>query len=808
MACLYKESQLAMLCTILLFIYLCWVQRKVTNMVPMRMVWQLILLGLIAATTIASAERTTYIVHTDDSKVVELKSLYKQPREWYEAMLNSVRKPAVQNTDEEELLAPELLYTYETTLTGFAAKLTTQQYQSLIDVDGVLFVTPDVMLSLHTTYSTHFLGLEFGQGLWNESSLASDVIVGVLDTGIWPEHISFHDRGVPQIPARWKGTCEKGANFSATNCNKKLIGAKAFLKGYEAINGKINGTDDFRSARDSNGHGTHTASTAAGNVVPEASLFGMAKGHASGMRFTSRIAAYKVCWARGCASSDILAAIDQAVADGVDVLSLSLGGLPRPYYQDSMAIAALGAIEKGVFFSCSAGNSGPIPSTVGNMAPWMMTVAASYTDRIFPTNVTLSNGKTFKGSSLYSGAKKTKQLPLVYKETAGGNRAEFCINGSLSSSLVKGKIVLCDRGINGRTEKGYVVKSAGGAGMLLLNSPIQGEELFADPHVLPATTVGASAAKAIKEYYVLNKNLSASISFYGTRYGARAPVVAAFSSRGPSIVDPYVVKPDITAPGVNILAAWPPTIAPTELKNDNRRVQFNIVSGTSMSCPHLSGIAALVKSVHKDWSPAAIKSAIMTSAYTHDNKHHLISDAYVSKSTKFATPFAFGSGHVNPEKASNPGLVYDISGEDYLHYLCSINYADEQVTILARKKYRCLKKKGKTLQPGDLNYPSFAVIFDAAKRGNTTFTYKRTVTNVGTPKISYKVFVDEPKNVKVSVEPEVLSFKTLGEKLSYKVKFTGSGANITTRSGVSLFGSLVWIGGHYSVRSPIAVTWQ
>lgn len=256
-------------------------------MVPMRMVWQLVLLALVAATAIASADRTTYIVHTDASKMVELNSLNKQPREWYEAILNSVKKPEAHDDEDEdeESLAPELLYTYETTMNGFAAKLTTKQYQSLTDIDGVLFVTPDEMLNLHTTYSTHFLGLEFGRGLWNESSLASDVIVGVLDTGIWPEHISFHDRGLPQVPARWKGTCEKGSNFSATNCNKKLIGARAFLKGYEAINGQINGTKDFRSPRDSNGHGTHTASTAAGNMIPKASLYGMANGIASGMRY-------------------------------------------------------------------------------------------------------------------------------------------------------------------------------------------------------------------------------------------------------------------------------------------------------------------------------------------------------------------------------------------------------------------------------------------------------------------------------------------------------------------------------------------
>ncbi|KAL9234426.1 hypothetical protein vseg_009298 [Gypsophila vaccaria] len=768
-------------------------------------------LSFILLTTLAAvmstvlADRRTYIIHTDETKVGILKG---QSQEWYEIILGSVEKEAAYDSVDEEALAPELLYTYETTMTGFAAKLTSLQYQSLSNVDGVLFAAPDELLNLHTTYSTHFLGLEIGKGLWNESSLVTDVIVGVLDTGIWPEHVSFNDRGLSGVPSNWRGTCEKGTNFSTSNCNKKLIGARAFLKGYEAINGRINETDDFRSARDSNGHGTHTASTAAGNVVHGASLFGNGFGVASGMRFTSRIAAYKVCWEAGCASSDILAAIDQAVADGVDVISMSLGGLPRPYYRDSMAIAAFGAVQKGVFMSNSAGNSGPIPSSVGNMAPWMMTVAASYTDRSFPTKVKLSNGKTFKGASLYSGVRKTKQLPLAYKETAGSSiRAAFCLNGTLSPSLVNGKIVLCERGITSRTEKGFVVKSAGGAGMLLLNSPIEGEELFGDAHVLPATILGASAARTIKAYYTLNKNLSASISFLGTQYGARAPVVAAFSSRGPSLVDPNVIKPDITAPGVNILAAWPPITPPTELKSDRRRVLFNIISGTSMSCPHLSGIAALIKSVHKDWSPAAIKSAIMTTAYTHDNRGHLISDTFVSNGTRSATPFAFGSGHVHPEKASDPGLVYDITGEDYLHYLCSIGYTDAQVTILARKNYTCpATEKGIRLQPGDLNYPSFAVIFEPGRPGKSTFTYKRTVTNVGTSKIKYTVFVKKPKGVKVVVKPKVLNFKAQGEKLSYKVTFQGSGEEVTTR-GYSSFGFLNWVGGRYSVRSPIAVTY-
>ncbi|GAB4844412.1 hypothetical protein Ancab_037776 [Ancistrocladus abbreviatus] len=766
----------------------------------------LLLLALLAAITYASDERRTYIVHMDKTKIQHFEhSTAESPKRWSEAVLDSLQKSTAKAEEEDrhqQESSPQLLYTYETTMTGFAARLSNKQFQSLDKVEGILLAAPDELLSLHTTYSTHFLGLEPDRGLWNLTNLASNVIIGVLDTGIWPEHYSFQDSGFPPPPSRWKGICEQGTNFSSSNCNRKLIGGRAFFKGYEAINGRIKETNDFRSARDSNGHGTHTASTAAGDVVPNASLFGLANGFASGMRYTSRVAAYKVCWAAGCATSDILAAIDQAVADGVDVLSLSLGGLPRPYHRDSMAIASFGAVQQGVLVSCSAGNSGPIRSTVGNMAPWMMTVGASYLDRSFPTKVKLGNGKKFRGASLYSG-KKTKQLPVVYKETAGGTGAELCLNGSLSSRLVKGKIVACDRGINSRTQKGETVKEAGGAGMLLLNTVNQGEELFADAHVLPATTLGAKAARAIKSYLALNKSLTASIAFKGTKYGERAPVMAAFSSRGPSLVDPNVIKPDITGPGVNILAAWPPITSPTGLKSDKRRVLFNIVSGTSMSCPHLSGIAALIKSAHKDWSPAAIKSALMTTSYTHDNKGAPIVDAFSPNGTNYATPFAFGSGHVDPERASDPGLVYDVAAREYLNYLCGLNYTTQQLALLSRSNFTC--SKGTDHQPSDLNYPSFAVIFPAKSR-KTTFTYKRIVTNVGSARSSYKVRVSAPKGVSLIVTPQVLKFKSLGQKQIYRVSFTGSRGGVA--SGRWFFGSLTWVSGKYSVRSPIAATWQ
>ncbi|XP_057742232.1 subtilisin-like protease SBT1.1 [Arachis stenosperma] len=759
----------------------------------------LLFLALMVTNSIAIMDKQTYIVHMDKTKIKSSIHSQDSTKPWFQSVIDFITEVSVQENEEEEI-APQLLYVYETNMFGFSAHLSSKQLEYLNQVDGFLAAMPDELLTLHTTHTPHFLGLQNGRGLWSAPSLASDVIVGILDTGIWPEHISFQDTGLTEVPSRWKGSCEEGTKFSASNCNKKLIGARAFYKGYEKVIGRINETLDYRSPRDSQGHGTHTASTAAGNMVNNASLFGMAKGSASGMRYTSKVAAYKVCWPLGCANSDILAAMDQAVADGVDILSLSLGGIAKPYYNDSIAIASFGATQNGVFVSCSAGNSGPFKSTVGNVAPWIITVAASYTDRSFPTKVKLGNGQVFKGASLYHG--KTIQLPLVHANTTGTQRtAQFCTKGSLDPKLVHGKIVACERGMNSRTEKGEVVKMAGGAGMLLLVN--QGEELFADSHILPATSLGASASNAIRNYIHSAKSPTASISFIGTTYGDPAPVMAGFSARGPSIVGPDVIKPDVTAPGVNILASWPPLTAPSLLKSDKRSVLYNIVSGTSMSCPHVTGIAALLKSVYKDWSPAAIKSALMTTAYTVNNRGSPLLDIASNTSSAFANPFAFGSGHVNPECASDPGLVYDITNKDYLNYLCSLNYTPTQIAIISKGHFKC--SKDSFFQLGDLNYPSFSVSFDI-NGTNSSVTYKRVVTNVGYPSSSYTVKVEEPNGVLIKVEPRNLRFGKLGEKLNYSVTFVANGG--TTISDTSTFGSLTWVSGKYNVRSPIAITWQ
>ncbi|CAI8613052.1 unnamed protein product [Vicia faba] len=342
-------------------------------------------LALMATNSIALGAQQTYIVHMDKTKIEGSIHSQDSTKAWSESIIDFITQASMEGEELEDVLPPQLLYAYETNMFGFAATLSEKQLKHLSQIDGFLSAMPDELSTLDTTHTPNFLGLTNGKGLWSAPSLASDVIIGVLDSGIWPEHISFNDSGFSPIPRKWKGVCQQGTKFTSSNCNKKLIGARYYFKGYEKFIGKINETTDYLSARDTQGHGTHTASTAAGNSLQNANIFGFAKGSATGMRRTSRIAAYKVCWLSGCANSDLLAAMDQAVSDGVDVLSLSLGSIPKPFYNDSIAIASFGAMKNGVFVSCSAGNSGPFASTVGNGAPWIMTVAASYIDRTFPT---------------------------------------------------------------------------------------------------------------------------------------------------------------------------------------------------------------------------------------------------------------------------------------------------------------------------------------------------------------------------------------------------------------------------------------
>ncbi|XP_057507198.1 subtilisin-like protease SBT1.8 [Actinidia eriantha] len=757
----------------------------------MRSNWFCFIAFLLPCVTVAAKQ--TYIVHMNHHH----KPLsYATQHDWYSAHLQSLTSDSSSDS---------LLYTYTTAFHGFAASLSPDEAESLRRSDAVLDVYEDTIYSLHTTRTPEFLGLDPQLGLWASHSpqelnhASQDVIIGVLDTGVWPESNSFHDSDMPAVPSRWRGECESGPDFDSKLCNKKLIGARRFSRGYHMASGgdPAKAKEEIDSPRDHDGHGTHTSSTAAGAHVANASMLGYASGTARGMAISARVAIYKVCWRTGCFGSDILAGMDRAIADGVDVLSMSLGGGSAPYYRDTIAIGAFTATEKGIFVSCSAGNSGPGKATLANVAPWIMTVGAGTLDRDFPAYALLGNSQRLTGVSLYSGkGMGEKPVGLVYTKGSSSS-SNLCLPGSLEPELVRGKLVLCDRGINARVEKGAVVRDAGGVGMILANTAANGEELVADSHLIPAVAVGRKVGDVIREYVRSDGNPTAVLSFGGTVLNVRpSPVVAAFSSRGPNMVTPQILKPDVIGPGVNILAAWAEGVGPTGLDTDTRKTQFNIMSGTSMSCPHISGLAALLKAAHPDWSPSAIKSALMTTAYTKDNTNSLLRDAAEGS---FSTPLAHGSGHVDPHKALSPGLVYDISTDEYIAFLCSLNYTIQHVQAVAKRpNVTC---HSKFADPGQLNYPSFSVLFAKSR----VVRYTRELTNVGAAGSVYQLAVDGPPTVAVTVNPARLVFRNVGDKLRYTVTFVSKKGADPTASNA--FGSLAWNNAQHQVRSPIAYAW-
>lgn len=421
-------------------------------------------------------------------------------------------------------------------------------------------------------------------------------------------------------------------------------------------------------------------------------------------------------------------------------------------------------------------------------------------DRNFPAKTLLGNNVKYDGVSLYSGkGMGSKKVALVYdnKTTESSN---LCLPGSLNKALVKGKVVLCDRGQNARVEKGLVVLEAGGVGMILANTVAAGgEELLADSHLLPAVAVGAKVGDLIRKYVVSNSKPTALLTFGGTVLNVRpAPVVAAFSSRGPNWVTPQILKPDIVGPGVNILAAWPDNLGPTGLVNDTRSTKFTIMSGTSMSCPHISGIAALVKAAHPDWSTSAIRSALMTTAYNLDNTNSPLKDA---ADGSVATPWASGAGHVDPKKALSPGLVYDITKRQYINCLCSLGYSQQELQLVVKNsKFNCSAKTYS--DPGQLNYPSFSPVFSSKR----VIRYTRTLTNVGPAPSSYSVIINGHPSVDITVSPKKLDFSKVGQKVKYTMTFVAKDLKGPADHPYA-FGSILWASAQHQVRSPIVFTW-
>ncbi|XP_068344257.1 subtilisin-like protease SBT4.6 [Pyrus communis] len=652
-----------------------------------------------------------------------------------------------------------LVRSYKRSFNGFAAKLTDRERERLAKMKEVVSVFPSTIYKLQTTRSWEFLG--FNEKLKRNPTVESNVIVGVIDTGIWPESESFSDEGFGPAPKKWKGVCKGGKNFT---CNKKIIGARFYVGS---------------SARDEIGHGSHTASTVAGIPVKGVSFYGLAHGTATGGVPSARIAEYKVCGSNECATDKILAAFDDAIADGVDIITISIGdSIVVPFDQDPIAIGAFHALEKGILTSQSAGNDGPYMGTVSSVAPWILTVAASSIDRHIIDKVVLGNGRTLVGNSVNAFDLNGTSFPLIEGKDASSECGD-CDEGCLDPNLVKGKIVVR------RWPIGIIEARRVGAIGAVTDSTIPDVSPIVP---LPAACFRSKDFDVVKSYVNSTGKPRAKLLKSEVIKDLAAPAVASFSSRGPNRILFEIIKPDITAPGVDILAAYSPVAPVTESFEDRRHVKYSFLSGTSMACPHAAGVAAYIKTFHPNWSPAAIKSSIMTTAGPANGTD----DSY--------TPgvFSYGSGQINPLKALNPGLVYETSKDDYIKLLCSI-LDESKVRLISGDKRPCPAKNDK-ISAKDLNYPSMAVNILA----ETSFSiqFQRTVKNVGHANSIYKAKTISKPGINIKVVPQVLSFKSLNEKKTFNLTVFGRSIPLLTRVSASL----VWTDGTHSVRSPILVS--
>ncbi|OVA15835.1 Peptidase S8/S53 domain [Macleaya cordata] len=751
-------------------------------------VWFFLITILHFTSTSISAKSDMYIVHMDLSAMPKA---FSDHHNWYTSTLSSVREDSltITTTTTNSL---NLIYTYTNVIHGFSASLSSSELESLKKSPGFVSSIRDVPVKVDTTRTSQFLQLNSMSGAWPASNYGKDVIIGVVDTGVWPESESFSDEGMTEVPSRWKGECVDGTQFNSSMCNKKLIGARFFNKGL--ISNKPNVTIPMNSTRDTDGHGTHTSSTAAGSYVRGASYFGYGMGTAQGMAPQARVAMYKALWEAGAYTSDIIAAIDQAIEDGVDVISLSLGLDGIPLYEDPIAIASFAAMEKGIFVATSAGNEGPWYGTLHNGIPWVLTVGAGTIDREFGGIVTLGNGVLVVGSSLYPFNSSLSHVPLMFMNTC---------NSTMDLKNVGSKIVVCIDTNNSVGEQVNNVNSGNVSGGLFISNSSLIE--FYLESSFPAVFINPKDGQSILDYIKMSSDPRASVKFQKTLVGRRknnpAPRVAEYSSRGPSPSCPSILKPDIMAPGTLILAAWPKSNPVLDTGSRSLFSDYNLLSGTSMSCPHAAGIAALLKGIHPQWSPAAIRSAMMTTSDTLDNTLNPIKD--IGDNYNPASPLAMGSGHVNPNKAMDPGLIYDAKAEDYVSLLCSMNYTTKQIQTITRTSsgYNCSNPSL------DLNYPSFIAFFnvnDSSSDTKIVQEFQRTVTNVGDGMSTYTAKLTPMDGIQVTVMPETLVFKDKYEKQSFKVSLEGP----KLMKQVVVHGSLSWVedGGKYVVTSPIVAT--
>ena len=715
-----------------------------------------------------------------------------------------------------------VLHRYGVVFNGFAASMTDAEVAKLAAHPSVKSISADQAMTVDTSYTPNFLGLTASGGVWSQTAngrqiKGEDVIIGVVDTGVWPENTSVSDKvdanGKPvpshmpgtvvynPLPAgRFSGICQAGADssFTASHCNNKLIGARYYTAGVLA-GGRTLWNTEFVSPRDEDGHGSHTSSTAGGNEGSSGDVNGTVIPSFSGIAPRARLSVYKTCWAwnnagvrqGNCFTSDSMAAIDQAVADGVDVINYSISGSTTSF-TDTIETAFKRAAYAGVFVAASAGNSNVFPgnaSTVAHISPWVTTVGNSTHDRYTEATVTLHGapGNNYMASGPSFQLTGLPQAPMILSTDAGFDGAVYtaaqltqlkqCYGLAdagapvyLDPAKVNGKILVCYRGGNAFVNKAINAKAAGAVGYIAqnvaINPPASATTLFVIAAVIPMVHLQTTHEAQIFAHAAAGG--MASFSGGVQVAGAIAPVMSNSSSRGPNQGDANMLKPDITAPGTDIIAAYTNS-ALTAAERDAIRAGTlipgsgtNMISGTSMASPHIAGAAALLKQAYPTWSPAAIKSALMTSAQPI---------VKLANGTADPSPWGYGAGHLNPNGAVATTLVYDAGQVDFDRYIA------------------------KAINSWDLNMAS---ITRANVAGPSSVT--RTLKNTGSSAVTYAASASLP-GFSVSVSPSSLTIPA-GGSATYTATMTRTTAALETWA----FGSLTWTeqgGSGKTVRSPL-----
>ncbi|XP_058753175.1 subtilisin-like protease SBT2.6 [Vicia villosa] len=722
------------------------------------------------------------------------------------------------------------LYSYRHLINGFAVHLSPEQVETLRHAPGVKSVERDWKVRRLTTHTPQFLGLP--TSVWPTGGgcdrAGEDIVIGLVDSGIYPHHPSFSTHNTePYEPLpKYRGKCEVDPKTKRSFCNGKIIGAQHFAQAAIA-SGTFNPSIDFASPLDGDGHGSHTASIAAGRNGIPVRLHGHEFGKASGMAPRARIAVYKALYRLfGGFVADVVAAIDQAVHDGVDILSLSVGpnGPPaatKTTFLNPFDATLLGAVKAGVFVAQAAGNGGPFPKSLVSYSPWIVSVAAAIDDRRYKNHLCLGNGKILAGLGLSPSTHLNQTFTLVAANDVLLDSSVMKYSPTdcqrpevLNKNLIKGKILLCGYSYNfvvgtaSIKKVSETAKALGAVGFVLcVENASPGTRFDPVPVGLPGILItDVSISKELIDYY----NISTSRdwtgrvkSFKGTgkiEDGLRpimhksAPQVALFSARGPNIKDfsfqeADLLKPDILAPGSLIWGAW--SLNGTDEANYDGE-GFAMISGTSMAAPHIAGIAALIKQKHPRWSPAAIKSALLTTSTTLDRAGNPILAQQYSETEAVklvrASPFDYGNGHVNPREALDPGLIFDAGYLDYLGFLCTTPGID----VHEIKKYTnspCNKTMG---HPYNLNTPSITVSHLVR-----TQIITRTVTNVAKQE-TYVMSARMQPAVAIEVNPPAMTIKAGASR-----KFT---VTLTVRSvtGRYSFGEVLMKGSRgHKVRIPV-----